>query len=75
VLYLTLLQAGGLEMLTLGLLAQCLINLLKPSGNFTYHQLNVQKFHMLLALRLCVLYGSQNKQQLLPYKTLRDWFL
>jgi hypothetical protein len=24
-------------------------------------------------LRLCVLYGSQNKQQLLPYKTLRDW--
>jgi hypothetical protein len=28
-----------------------------------------------LTLRLCVLYGSQNKQQLLPYKTLRDWFL
>jgi hypothetical protein len=26
-------------------------------------------------LLLCVLYGSQNKQQLLPYKTLRDWFL
>jgi hypothetical protein len=26
-------------------------------------------------LRLCVLYGSQNKQQLLPYKTLRHWFL
>jgi hypothetical protein len=25
-------------------------------------------------LRLCVLYGSKNKQQLLPYKTLRDWF-
>jgi hypothetical protein len=25
-------------------------------------------------LRLCVLYGSQNKQQLLSYKTLRDWF-
>jgi hypothetical protein len=23
-------------------------------------------------LRLCVLYGSQNKQQLLSYKTLRD---
>jgi hypothetical protein len=22
-------------------------------------------------LRLCVLYGSQNKQQLLPYKTLK----
>jgi hypothetical protein len=26
-------------------------------------------------LRLCVLYGSQKKQQLLPYETLRDWFL
>jgi hypothetical protein len=26
-------------------------------------------------LRLCVLYGSQNKQQLLPYETSRDWFL
>jgi hypothetical protein len=25
-------------------------------------------------LRLCVLYGSQKKQQLLPYKTLRDGF-
>jgi hypothetical protein len=27
-----------------------------------------------LTLNLCVLYGSQNKRQLLPYKTLRDWF-
>jgi hypothetical protein len=26
---------------------------------------------MVPTLRLCVLYGSQNKQQLLPYKTLR----
>jgi hypothetical protein len=30
---------------------------------------------MVPTLRLCVLYGSQNKQQLSPYKTLRDWFL
>jgi hypothetical protein len=30
---------------------------------------------MVPTLRLCVLYGSQNKQQILPYKTLRDWFL
>jgi hypothetical protein len=29
---------------------------------------------MVTTLRLCVLYGSQNKQQLLPYQTLRDWF-
>jgi hypothetical protein len=36
---------------------------------------NVQKFCVVPTLRLCVLYGSQNKQQLLPYKTLRDWFL
>jgi hypothetical protein len=48
------------------------INLLKPSGNFTF---NIQKFYVVPTLRLCVLYGSQNKQQLLPYKTLRDWFL
>jgi hypothetical protein len=30
---------------------------------------------MVPTLHLCVLCGSQNKQQLLPYKTLRDWFL
>jgi hypothetical protein len=36
---------------------------------------NIQKFYMVPTLCLCVLYRSQNKQQLLPYKTLRDWFL
>jgi hypothetical protein len=42
----------------------------------TLHQtrLNIEKFYVVPTLRLCVLYGSQNKQQLLPYKTLRDWF-
>ena len=30
---------------------------------------------MLIILHLCVLYGSQNKQQLLPYTVLTDWFL
>jgi hypothetical protein len=34
-----------------------------------------QKFYMVPTLLLCVLYGPQNKQQLLPYKTSRDWFL
>ena len=29
---------------------------------------------MLITLHLCVLYGSQNKQQLLPYTALTDWF-
>jgi hypothetical protein len=36
---------------------------------------NFKKFYVVPTLRLCVLYGSQNKQQLLPYKTLRDWLL
>jgi hypothetical protein len=36
---------------------------------------NIKKSYVVPTLRLCVLYGSQNKQQLLPYKTLRDWFL
>jgi hypothetical protein len=34
----------------------------------------MKKFYVVSTLRLCVLYGSQNKQQLLPYKTLRDLF-
>jgi hypothetical protein len=34
-----------------------------------------KEFYVVPTLRLCVLYGSQNKQQLLPYNTLRDWFL
>jgi hypothetical protein len=36
---------------------------------------NIKQFYVVLTLRLFVLYGSQNNQQLLPYKTLRDWFL
>jgi hypothetical protein len=33
---------------------------------------NIQKFYMVLTLRLCVLYGSENKQRLLPYTTLTN---
>jgi hypothetical protein len=29
---------------------------------------NIKKFCMVPTVCLCVLYGSQNKQQLLPYK-------
>jgi hypothetical protein len=29
---------------------------------------------MVLTLHVCVLYGSHNKQRLLPYRTLADWF-
>jgi hypothetical protein len=36
---------------------------------------STKKFYVVPTLHLCVLYGSQNKQQLLPYKTVRDWFL
>jgi hypothetical protein len=35
----------------------------------------IKKFCVLITLHLCVLYGSQNKQQLLPYTALTDWFL
>jgi hypothetical protein len=52
------------------------INLLKPSGNFTYHQVqHPQILRSAHTVYLCVLYGSQNKQQLLPYTALTDWFL
>jgi hypothetical protein len=40
------------------------LNLLKPSGNFTYDQVNIKKLYVVPTLRLCVLYGSQNKQSL-----------
>jgi hypothetical protein len=36
---------------------------------------NIQKFYVVPTLRLCVLYGSQNKQPLLPYTTFTDWFV
>jgi hypothetical protein len=35
----------------------------------------IQKFCMLITLHLRVLYGSQNKQQLLPYTALNDCLL
>ena len=50
------------------------LNHLKPRDYFTYHQFNTQKFYMVIALHLCVLCGSQNKQRLLPSTTSADWF-
>ena len=35
----------------------------------------IKNFCMLITLHLCVLYESQNIQQLLPYTALTDWFL
>jgi len=44
------------------------VNVLKPIGNFTYHQ-------VVLTFHLCVLYGSQNKYHILPYAGIKDRFL
>jgi len=30
---------------------------------------------MLITLHLCAVFGSQNKQYLLPYTSLTDWFI
>jgi len=37
--------------------------------------LNIQKFYIVLALRWVFLYESQNRQQILLYTALTDWFL
>jgi hypothetical protein len=50
-------------------------NLSIPSGYFTYYCFNIHQFHVLPAVYLCVLCGSQNKQRLFPYTPLTDWFL
>jgi len=34
----------------------------------------MKKFNILITWNLCVLYGSKNKQQILPYETLNDFF-
>jgi hypothetical protein len=39
-------------------------NLLNPTGYVMHHQFNIQKFYILPILHLCVLYLSQDKQQL-----------
>ena len=35
---------------------------------------NIQQIYMVLTLCLCVLYGSHNKQRLLPHTILANWF-
>jgi hypothetical protein len=51
-----------------------LFNLLKPSGNFTYHQVYHSQILHVAHIVLSVLYGSQNKQQMLTYTTSTDLF-
>jgi hypothetical protein len=36
---------------------------------------NVQKLYIVVTMGLCVFYESHNKQQPLPYTSLKDWFL
>jgi len=42
-------------------------------GSLSTTRFNIKKFYMVLALN--VLYGSQNRQRLLLYTSLTDWFL
>ena len=43
-----------------------LINPIKPTGYVMHQQFNVQQLYVLPTLYLCVLYLSENKQQLVP---------
>ena len=43
-----------------------LFNLLKPTGHVMHQQFNIQQLYALPTLYLCVLYLSENKQQLVP---------
>jgi hypothetical protein len=51
------------------------LNLLKPSGFFTYHQVKHSKIVHGGRFALNVLYGSQNRQRILLYTSMTDWFL
>ena len=42
------------------------VNLLKPTGHVMHRQFNIQQLYVLPTLYLCVLYLSENKQQLVP---------
>jgi len=51
----------------------CWFNLVKVTLRNTVF--DIQIFYIVSIWNLCVLYGSQNKQQILPYATLKVWFL
>ena len=50
-------------------------DLLKPSGFFTYHQVEHSKILHGARFALSVLYGYQNRQRLFPYTSLTDRLL
>ena len=45
-----------------------------PAATSLTTRFNIQSFYTVLTLRLCVSYRSQNKQRILPYRSLRDRF-
>jgi hypothetical protein len=60
-------EVGGFRILRL--------TLLKPSFFLRTTRLNIQNFYMVLALRWVFFYGYQNRQRLLLYTSLTEWFL
>jgi len=52
-----------------------ILNLLKPTGYVMHQQFNIQQLYALPTLYLCVLYLSENRQQLVPFTAQTDWFL
>jgi hypothetical protein len=54
---------------------KCVLNLLKLKRYCTYQQVYIKRLYMVITLLLCSLCGSQNKQQILTYISLTDWFL
>jgi hypothetical protein len=50
------------------------LNLLKPSGYFTYHPVSYSKILHGALVAFCVLYGPPNKQKRLSCTSLTDWY-
>ena len=53
-------------MLLLATVLERPLNILKPTGYMIHQQFNIQQLCALPTLYLCVLYLSENKQQLVP---------
>jgi len=47
---------------------------LNPTGHVMHQQFNIHQLYALPTLYLCVLYLSENKQRLVPFTALTDWF-
>jgi hypothetical protein len=63
---------GTIDHIPLFRLKSLSINLLNLSVTLRNAMFKIQKFCMLIALHLCVLCGSRNKEQVLPYTALTD---